>query len=80
MAELDDAIIWVVAEELKADSDELETAVGVVTTGQSTWVFGDEEVLPSSAELQANLALYEALSIPLLSIDDDLAAVRDWEA
>jgi hypothetical protein len=30
--------------------------------------------------LQANLALYEALSIPLLSIDDDLAAVRDWEA
>ena len=80
MAELDSAIIRIVAEQLHENTDVLDVLVTAVGTGQSTWVFGDEEVLPTSAALQANLSLFEALAVPSMSISTLLAAVRAWSA
>jgi hypothetical protein len=80
MAELATGIIRIVAEEVKDNTVALASAVAACTSAQSTWVFGDEEVLPTSAQLQAALTAYEALSPGTLSIADSLAAVRSWAA
>ena len=73
-------IIRVVAQQLEANTTAFSAAVTAVDSGQATWIFGDEEVLPTSAELKANLLLYEVLTVPTMNISALLAAVRAWEA
>jgi hypothetical protein len=80
MAELAPETIRIIGEELKKNTDDLVTAVGAVETLEATWVFGDEEVLPTSAALKAALAAYEALSPAPMSIEGELGLVRAWEA
>lgn len=67
----------IVGLELEQNVTTLKTAVDAVNTVVTGWdLRGVDGALPAEDLVKQTLALYDAISKPVLSITDDLAAIR----
>ncbi|MGD9125752.1 MAG: hypothetical protein PVH19_00100 [Planctomycetia bacterium] len=63
--------------ELEEQVAALKTAIDAIDTAMSAWELrGLDTALPTEVEVATQLAAYDAISKPSLSLNDDLSAVR----